>query len=151
MNLPKFVLLVFALAGLLSMLPPTARAQESSSPDATNARLRALQQERVNVLKQAVELALAQYAEGMLNFGVVHATQMDLVEAQLEMAQTGEEQIKILTSQLKIAKGSLAIVEKRVRIGAASALDLHQAKSVALRIEIQLLKLQGAGRQPRPK
>ena len=146
MNLRKSVSLVFTLASFLLGLHPTSTAQESANSDATNARLQELQQERVDVLKQAVEVALELYGEGKRDFSVVRATQEDLLEAQLEMTQTRDERIRVLASQLKIAKGSLVVAEMRSRGGVTSVLDVHQAKSVVLRVEILLLKLQGTER-----
>ena len=40
---------------------------------------------------------------------IVFVTQLDLLHAKLDMADTREEQIKVLASQLKIAKGLLEI------------------------------------------
>jgi len=120
---------------------PSAIAQEASNVETANANVRALQQERVDVLQRAVELALEQYRAGTLDYRSVHATQRDLLDAQLDIAETREERIGVLRSQLKVAKGSLAISEMRFESGQTSKLDVYQAKSAAIRIEIQLLKL----------
>ena len=137
----RSAILVVSSLALAMLWHSSANAQETSNVEAANTKVRTLQQERVDVLQRAVELALEQYREGALDFRSVHATQSDLLDAQLDMAETREERIRILRSKLKIAKGSMAISEMRFENGQTSKLEIYQAKSAALRIEIQLLKL----------
>jgi len=137
----RSAILVSSSLALAMVWHPSANAQETSNVETANANVRALQQERVDVLQRAVELALEQYRAGTLDYRSVHATQRDLLDAQLDIAETREERIGVLRSQLKVAKGSLAISEMRFESGQTSKLDVYQAKSAAIRIEIQLLKL----------
>ena len=136
----RSALLVFSSLALALLWHLSANAQETSNVETANAKVRTLQQERVDILQRAVELALKQYRAGALDFRSVHATQSDLLDAQLDMAKTREERISVLRSQLKVAKGAMAISEMRFESGQTSKLEVYQAKSAALRIEIQLLK-----------
>ena len=56
----------------------------------------------------------------------------------------------MVTSQLKIAKNGLSYAEARFQAGHCTALDVHQAKSAALRIEIKLLKIQQVEAKKKP-
>ena len=136
----RSALLVFSSLALAVLWHLSANAQETSNVETANAKVRTLQQERVDILQRAVELALKQYREGELDFRSVHATQSDLLDAQFDMAKTREERISVLRSQLKVTKGAMAISEMRFESGQTSKLEVYQAKSAALRIEIQLLK-----------
>lgn len=60
------------------------------------------------------------------------------------MAQTRDERIRLLTSQLKTAEGAMMIAEAKFQAAQTSVLDVHQAKSAVLRIKILVLKLRQA-------
>ena len=141
MYLMKSALLVSFSLAVAAFWHLSTNAQETSNVETANVQIRTLQQERVDVLQSAVEFALAQYRTGNIDFRSVYVTQSDLFNAQLDMADTREERTKILTSQLKIARGSLANSEARFQSGLTTTLEVCQAKSAALHIEIQLLKL----------
>lgn len=143
-------LLVLSLPAWLVAWHATASAQEPTNLETAEAEIRSLQEERIDLLQRAVELALAQYREGVLGFKSVHETKRDLFDAQLEIAETREERIRLLTSQLNIAEAALAMAEARFQAALTTALDVHQARSAMLRIKIQLLKLRqvDATKQP---
>jgi outer membrane protein TolC len=119
--------------------------------ETSNAKIRNLQEERVTTLRQAVKLALIQYTDGASDIKPVFALQLDLLDAELDLAETRADQIKVLASQLKIAKGSLAAAEQKFQGGMAGNLDVLEAKSVSLRIEIRLLKVRLADQEQCPK
>jgi outer membrane protein TolC len=129
----------------------TANARQPISVKETKAKIRKLQQERVEVLNQALDVALTLYREGALDIGRVHSVQQDLLAAQLEMVETREAQIDVLTSQLKIAKRSLAVAEEMFQAGAATVLDVHQARSAMLDIEIRLLRRRVIDKSKQPR
>ena len=135
-------LVLFALA-VAMLWHLNANSQETPRVETADAQVRALQQERVMVLSRAVSLAQSKYRSGALELRSVCATQSDLLDAQFDMAMTREERIVILRSQLKIAKAVMAVSEKRFQNGKTSELEVCLAKSAALGIEIQLLKLLG--------
>jgi outer membrane protein TolC len=151
MNRLRSTLFVLFVAASIVPLQVTASAQESSDVETATAKLRELQQERVDVLQTAVKLALAQYRQGALDFKTVHAIQHELLDAKLDMAETREERIRVLSSQLKTAEGGLMIAEARFQAAQTISLDVHQAKSAGLRIKIQLLKLRQAEATEKPK
>jgi outer membrane protein TolC len=63
-----------------------------------------------------------------------------LLAAKLDIADTVDERISILESQLKIAHGTRELVVSLFEMGRISPLDVLQAESVAQRIEIELLQ-----------
>ena len=133
--------LVCASLAFIVLLHLNTNAQETTNVGTANAQIRKLQQERVETLQRAVEFALMQYREGVRDYRTVFVLQRNLLDAELDLADTREDQIRVLTSQLKIAKGSLALTEARFRSGAVSELDVLEAKSARLCVEIKLLKL----------
>lgn len=70
MNRLSSTLFVFFVVASIFPLCVTASAQEPSNVEVANARIRELQQERVDVLQAAVELALAQYRGGHRTSGL---------------------------------------------------------------------------------
>jgi outer membrane protein TolC len=133
--------LVLSLLSLFVPIYGSAESWEQDSREATKDKIRKLQRERVDVLHQAVQVALAFYREGAKDFRTVDSVQQDLFEAKLDMAETREEKMAVLRSQLKTAKGWLAVAEEMVQAGRTTVLDVHQARSRILSIEIRLLKL----------
>jgi outer membrane protein TolC len=141
MNLLNSVFLVPSAVCLLVLMNLTASGDEPSNAEDTTARIRKLQQERVDVLQRAVNLVLIQFKEGEISFNGVHEIQRDLLDARLEMAETRGEKIKGLESHLKFAKGALRLAEGQAAAGKTDQVAVYLAKSDVLSIEIQLLKL----------
>ena len=151
MHCLKSATVVLSFLTLLSPMDTVVIAQDQEDPGAINARIRRLQQERVETLQRAADLAQAQYREGTIGFRVVLAARQDLLEARLDMAETREEKAEVLTSQLKLARESLAVAEARYRAARTTLLDVHQAKSALLRVEIRLLKVRAPERPKQSK
>jgi outer membrane protein TolC len=151
MNRLIATVLVVSLIFLSVPVRGAAALQEPNSREAAKAKIRKLQQERVILLQKAVEVALAQYREGRQDFRTVKFAQQELLKAKLEMAETHEEQIQLLTSQLKVAKGSLAIAEAMYQAGQTTELDVLQARSAVIHIEIRLLKLRVSDKLKQPQ
>ena len=105
--------------------------------------IRQLQEERVAALKEANEIVINQYRTGSADYKTVFVTQHALMDAMLDLADTREDRIRALESLLKNAKLSLELSKRMVDAGVASKLDLLQAKSAKISIEIKLLRLVG--------
>ena len=84
------------------------------------------------------------YAEGSCDFTSVFKFQLELLDAKLDTAASQQEEIAVLSSQLEFANQIHEMARQRYENGGASQLDVIQAKSVALRIEIELLQLKSA-------
>ncbi len=131
---------VSALLTLVVLLPVSATAQDTANLEATDANIRNLQQQRLKTIERAFQAALN---PRQTNFRILLVTQLGLLDAQLDMADTREDQMRVLESNLKNAKDVAQIAQTRLRGGSTSELDVQQAESAALRIEITLLKLRG--------
>ena len=138
----KSVLFVISSLALVALVYSSAHTQDTPNLQTTDVQIRKLQQDRVNVLQHAVELSSRRYVGGDVSFLTVLAMQHDLLDAQLDMADSREQRIRFLTQQLHLAKTTLALAKKRFESQLTSELDVHVAKSAALGVEIQLLKLQ---------
>jgi len=138
------------LAGSLLVAQPVT-AQQNSKPTTGNAaELRKLQANRVVVLKELVDLSFVGYREGEFALGQVLEAQHDLIDAQLEMAETPDQRIALLETQLKIAKRSFEVAEQLRRAREVSVCDPLRAKAALLAVEIKLLQ-ERARAKPTPK
>ena len=100
-----------------------------------------LQKERVETLKQALQYVTTMYEQGQVEFKATGEAQLDLLEAQLEAADSTAEQMTILKAQLDTAENLLKLAKGRFDAGVATQLDMLQAKALQLRIKVRLLKL----------
>jgi hypothetical protein len=84
------------------------------------------------------------YRQGARDFSEVFQLQIELMDAKLNVAESLDDKVDVLRSQLAVAKGSHVIALDRYQGGAGSELDVVRAKSLVLHIEIELLKLKRA-------
>ena len=146
------------LAGsLLVALPITAQQESEPTADIT-ARTRELQTQRVETLKTLLRLRRSHYKGAECSLHEVLAAQHDLLNAELEMAETSDKLIALLELQIKWAKEMVETAEFvsasarklrdwRGRDGqfrsaeiAEQEIDHLQAKTALLEIEIRLLR-----------
>ena len=135
------VCLVMLALGPLAAAAQKAPAQEAPAQDSNADSVESLQKQHVDTLRKALALAQAQYDAGLLPVQNLFDLRSDLLEAQLDMATTREERIKIVSKQLDLAMSSLAASKARFDQALISQLDLLRAESAALQIKIKLAKL----------
>ena len=140
MNYRRLSCCLTIIASFLVANATMVTGQERKSPSTSGSRIQELQQERVEVLKTALELATNQYVVGASDFGTVYDLQMSLMDAKLAAAQSSQKRISVLRSQLVTAKEMLNLTEARFTQGMITKLDVLKAKSAALITEIELLK-----------
>ena len=99
-----------------------------------------LQRVQVATLDRAVEIVELQYREGAVDLSRVTALQLACWEANLDAANTSEQQIRVCESRLDVARGVVNIAECSFEAAHVSELDVLTAKSVAQRIEVELWK-----------
>ena len=146
------------LAGSLLVALPIMAQQESEPTGDITARTRELQTQRVETLKTLHRLGRSAYPAAECFLHEVLATQHDLLEAELEMAETSDKLIALLELHIKWAKEMVETAEKvsasarklrdwrgrdgRVRSAewAEREIDHLQAKTAWLEIEIRLLR-----------
>jgi outer membrane protein TolC len=119
-----------------------AEADETGQDEDLRTKIKSLQVQRVQTLERGIELAIAQYVEGMTDLNVFLALQLELLDAKLATAGTLDDEIQVLKSHLEVVKQTLNMVTARYEQGKVSKLDVIRAKSAALRIEVQLLTRQ---------
>ena len=136
-------------SSLLVALPVTAQQPGETTTDVAS-ELKQLQVNRVAVLKELTNLSLVGYRQGEFALDQVLAAQHDLTEAQLEMAETSEQRIALLETQLKIAQRTLEAAEQLSRAREVSVCDVLRAKAALMGVEIKLLQ-ESDRAKPTPK
>ncbi len=114
------------------------------------AELKKLQINRVVVLRELTNLSFAGYRHGEYSLDQVLEAQHDLTEAELEMAETPDQRIALLESQMKIAKRTLEAAEQLRRAREASQCDTLRARAALMGVEIKLLQ-ERARAKPTPR
>jgi outer membrane protein TolC len=130
------------MGGLLLLSLALGQTGPAKDPTDFSSTIRELQAERVKLLERGMELVVMAYTEGSCDLTSMINLQFELLDAKLDAAESKEEEIAVLSSQLKVANQTLEMVRQRFESGRVSRLDVIQAKSVALRIEIEHLKRQ---------
>lgn len=125
---------------------PATRKLAVARKAPTNARLLALQQERLTVLRQieaAVQARVARGIEGTSYHDLLKA-QRDVLNAELELATGDSQRIAILEKLLSVDKRFEEIVKARIRAGDAAQADLLPVTADRLSTEIALEKVRTA-------
>jgi outer membrane protein TolC len=138
----RFVSLFAACVVLALVVSITVLAEDTDQADEIDKKIRSLREERVGILQQAVEQVGKMYETGVTDFRSVVDFQLQLSEAKLELADTPAEKKAALEEQLDAAKEYVEFTNARFLTGSTSMLDVHLAKSNALRVEIELTLLQ---------
>ncbi|MGO9109803.1 MAG: hypothetical protein ACLP9L_11275 [Thermoguttaceae bacterium] len=143
-----------AMAGLLILLaimvPAAAAEPQPKASDNDAAQLKALQDERVKVLTQLVEVLVSQYKLGIVDLAQVASTEDELCNALLDSTDEPEKRVALLTKQLEKANDVLRITQGRRQAGAAGVADVYRAKSLYLDIKIKLLRERSRKKPPTP-
>jgi hypothetical protein len=137
MNCHRLLVCIPAAAILWCSL---ATPEEAKKADDLAAEIRSLQKERIAILQQAVHLSRTMYEGGRRNFEPVVRTHLELLDAELDGAETVAERIKLLSTQLKMTDESVELTKQLFELGKTSNLEYTQAKALQIRIKISLLK-----------
>lgn len=120
---------------LLAVVVPAGAAQPKVS-----AKLNNLLKERRDILAKLADLAMSDFDAGRgSNLGIFNA-QRALLEADLELAETHAERLKLLRKGVKITEPLLALVQARVKAGQAPPTELLQMQTMVLDARIRLLR-----------
>ncbi len=131
---------VLSLLAVLALLQENAVAQEATGAKTDDTKVRQLQLKRLATLERAVAVVERQYQEGATDFSRVHQLQTDWLIAAIDQASSPKERIDLLTKQLAVARAAWQIAEAQFDGGRVSELDVLQARSVTLQVEIELAK-----------
>ena len=146
---------VTVLSGLLILLAFVVRsttAERQPEPkDDDAAQLKALQDERVEVLTKLVTVTTAHYEQGTCGIEDNISAQNQLVAAQLDSTDEPEKRVALLTQQVELANTLLKMAEQRQEAGITTVVDVYRAKSCLLDVKIRLLRERtGQGPQTAP-
>lgn len=116
------------------LLPQWACAQKKLDPE-----VEAILRERLTVLREAVKITREQFQIGQITFAVVLDAETKLGNAELELAATAADRIRVRESLLKTAEELEKIIAAYVEGGRMSQTELLSAKAAKLRAKADLL------------
>lgn len=125
--------LAIAIPALLVM-PQLASAQMKLDPE-----VEAVLRERLTLLREAVKLTRDQFQIGVVTFSVVLDAETKLGNAELELASTTAERIRVRENLLKTAEELEKVITAYVEGGRMSQTELLTAKAAKLRAKADLL------------
>ena len=120
--------------------------QPASGPvldKATAAEVRKLQEQRRDLLRQALEVRVRLYQAARAELGGVIETSERLLAAEVDLAATNAERIGAHERHLKMARTLVEVAKARHDSGRGHAADLYDAQASSLQAQIGLLKAGG--------
>jgi hypothetical protein len=102
--------------------------------------LKAAQDDRIKELGTFVEILIAQYRVGTVDFNQLASAQNELSNALLDSTDQPEKRVALLEEQLVMANDILKIVQARVKAGTVTQADVCHAKAIFLDVKIKLLR-----------
>ena len=133
---------ILAAIGWWLVWQPLPLSAQSPDKEHLKARLRELRQERISILKRAVESLELTYREGRAEIGRVLGAQLQLWDALLDAAGSAEERTKHLNAQYTVLKGVLDVAQHKFEAGIVRETDVLHARTACLLGEIRLLQAQ---------
>jgi RNA polymerase sigma factor (sigma-70 family) len=110
---------------------------------ATREKIRKLQVERREALKQAEEARLQEFLAGRGTLDLLLKISRLLLQAELDLAATAQQRIAAHAAHLKVAKEVDQFCEQRYHAGRMTPADFFQARAARLEAEIGWLKAGG--------
>jgi hypothetical protein len=126
-----------AVGGMFG-LPRWSHADPPSTASATG--VAGLQQQRIETLRRASDVAHRMYEQGAATAGEMFRIDRLLLDAQLESAASVRERTIVLKNALEVAQKQEELASRQHEAGAAGPLVPLEAKADRLRLEIELSK-----------
>ncbi|MGA2256137.1 MAG: TolC family protein [Thermoguttaceae bacterium] len=104
------------------------------------AQLKAIQDERIKLLTQVVEILTSQYKVATVDYPQVASAESDLCNALLDSTDEPEKRVALLTKQLDKANEVVKLMQGRFDAGTVSEVDVDRAKVLCLDIKTKLLR-----------
>ena len=126
-----------------AQLLTTAYAAEHPIPfqGETNEQLRALLQERYEVLRAVAGLLNQQYSAGRIGILEIRDAIIEMFNAEAELRPTNSEKIKVYEKLVKILQEQDMSLAKEVNTGKVNQMDFLKSRLATLEVQIQLEKL----------
>jgi outer membrane protein TolC len=99
-----------------------------------------LLKQRHETFRELVEMLVAQYRAGVVDFGRVAAAQRDMLRAAAELEEDAQKRLDALRGVVEIATRVQQGTEDRHKAGIVGQADVLQAKAVLLEARIELLR-----------
>lgn len=129
-------------AALFVGAPPTApRPAAAGQPDKV---IKELQDKRIAVLKEIVEITEKTYKGGQGGFDQVAKARLDLLQAQLDASRTKEERVRVLEETVKQAESLEDVVKRLVEAKQAGRVEALKAQALVLQTRIALEQARAA-------
>lgn len=138
-HLPFPVLSCVIALGLLS---PVKGADNASEPEVEK-----ILPERVSVLQEAAKLRRDSYRVGASSLRSVLTADGEVIEAELELARTSEDRLRLREKMLELAKSLESATAELVKSSEIPSIELLSARANRLRAEADILiERKAAGR-----
>jgi hypothetical protein len=136
----KWIMALTSAGLLLSVSIAIARdaADESNAPR----KLDNVLNERVAVLREIAKLRRAAHNRGEAKLDACLVADVDVLEAELELAQDPEKRIALLQQLLSVARKRERIMQELARTNEVTDIDALRAKASRLKAEARLLREQ---------
>ena len=139
------VLIFLAIVASASAARPQPKPGDKDAAD-----LKALQDERVALLVQVVEILTTHYQGGLTDVHHVLSTERELCDALLDATDDPVKRVALLNKELDRASGFLKITEARQSVGTVTQADVAHARAQCLDIKIKLLRERNRNGSPAP-
>ncbi len=127
------------------LLGPAIQAHAQRPAKDPAAQLKSLMEERRDALQKAVNILNGYFQTGTVTLEVVVSAMTKSADAELELAKNKDERIAIYRKQVEFCRNVEKLCQARFDAGTVTEVDVLQAKAERLKVEIQLLREQGAG------
>lgn len=140
---PRIVISVLVLVACVgaAMSTRTAESQDRQQSDRDD-RINKLLAERRDTLRGVVDAAMEQYISGEALLDTVIHARKGLLEAEMELATTNAERIRIHEKRVKNLRQLEDSVKDRHAAGTAGVRQVLTAKAARLKAEVELLRAQ---------
>jgi hypothetical protein len=131
-------------------LPTTANAAENpiQFQGDTNQQLRALLQERYEILRAVAGMLNQQYSTGQVGILEIRNAIIDMLHAEADLRSTNTERIKVYEKLVTILQEQDKTLAVAVNAGKVNQMDFLRARAATLQAQIQLEKLRLAQQTP---
>ena len=140
MRMPALILAVMATT--LLMVPASAQERDNlprkEQIDESSRKVTELQKERIATLKEAVDQLTVLFRNGKVEFDEVIDTQLQSLEAELEVAEKDSDRITLYKNMVGVLKQYEALADERVKSGRGTQAAALKIKVRRLEAEIRL-------------
>ena len=132
--------LCVVVASLAVLLSSQTAGSQDKKPTSPENKINSLLVERRDTLRQLVDSVTAQYKAGRTTLDNVIRARNGLLDAELEIAKTKTERIRIHEERVKNFRDLENAIKRRYTVGKGTYEEMLTAKAARLKSEIELLR-----------